>query len=390
MEKRNIQTSALLMEHCLDTISRFDASYIQTGEKYNIFKIAGISEKEVIMCRIIANLLNPKGSHYKGDIYLIYFIEEINNKLKIPITIDTKNTNVYTEYSTDIQRRIDIVIEDRKTFIPIEVKINAYDQENQISHYAEYSQIKNCINKVPVIYLTIDGKDPDDDKIKKSDYISISFKNEILNWLKKCLKNNETEKTKPISEILKQLINSIKSIYGISEDKKMEEAILSLVTQSEDTIKSSLAIKQAIESLDGLCYELFKNKVLVQLKKYYANASWIEDGGWYHINIPIKNNNYHLAINYDWCSIGIWTDEKNKNNNTNEITNLCKKMNELTGVNGEVWGDGCIWGSEENSCPLFSNSDDSLYYFYLYKQYNENTTEIVNNIVKMVIELDNI
>ena len=45
--------------------------YISTTE-YNIFSLLGVAAKEVIMCRFLADLLNPEGMHGCGIVFLMY------------------------------------------------------------------------------------------------------------------------------------------------------------------------------------------------------------------------------------------------------------------------------------------------------------------------------
>jgi hypothetical protein len=376
----------MLIEQCSETIKKFEEFYIQTGFKYNIFKIAQINEKEVIICRIIADLLNPKGNHKRGDIFLQYFLEIVNEKNKYSFLVNTKNGRVYIEYNTDVNRRIDIVIEDGKIFIPIEVKIYAKEQENQVSHYAEFSRIKNGNINVPVLYLTIEGDEPI--TANANNYICLSFKHDIIKWLNKCLKNNEIEKILPIREVLKQLIGSIKSICGISEDEKMENAIAALVTQSEDSIKAAIAIKQTLETLDfdTKAYELFETKILEQVKNKIPDACWGENDEmeFYGICFKIQNGSFGVSINYNWHRMEIWPEDSKCDG---KIKLLQKKMSELTGVTGELW-EGSIWGSDTVPYPRFTNVDENLYFYNLYKEYSENTSQVVNIIINIVNELN--
>jgi hypothetical protein len=67
-----------LLKHGTKIVQDYNTLYFSKGLKYNIFKIAEISEKEVIICRVIADLLNPKGCHYKGDRYLKIFLDILN------------------------------------------------------------------------------------------------------------------------------------------------------------------------------------------------------------------------------------------------------------------------------------------------------------------------
>ena len=50
-----------------------------TGEDFNIFGILGMERKEVkTHSKFLAELLNPKGSHLQGDMFLKLFIEYLN------------------------------------------------------------------------------------------------------------------------------------------------------------------------------------------------------------------------------------------------------------------------------------------------------------------------
>jgi hypothetical protein len=382
-----LQSSAMLIEQCSEIIKKFEEFYTQTGFKYNIFKIAQINEKEVIICRIIADLLDPKGNHKRGDVFLQYFLEIVNEKNKYSFSVNTKNSRVYTEYSTDINRRIDIVIEDGKTFIPIEVKIYAKEQESQVSHYAEFSRIKNGNINVPVLYLTIEGDEPT--TANTNNYICLSFKHDIVKWLNKCLKNNEIEKILPIREVLKQLIGSIKSICGISEDEKMENAVATLVTQSEDYVKAAIAIKQALETLGERARKLFKTKIMEQVRNKFPEACWEEDDKmkFYGICFKIQNGGFGLSINYDWRTMEIWSEDLKHGG---KIKSLQKKMSELTNVTGVTDGlwEYSIWRSDTVPYSRFVNVDDDLYFYKLYKEYLENTSQVVNLIINIVNELN--
>jgi hypothetical protein len=103
MSQYSIDDLKHFLKQCLDIQKKFQETDKETGQAYNIFKITGIYYKEVIMCRVIANLLNPKGSHHKGDIYLKLFIDTLpedpcfNDYRKL----DTEKAHVGKEYHTD-------------------------------------------------------------------------------------------------------------------------------------------------------------------------------------------------------------------------------------------------------------------------------------------------
>jgi hypothetical protein len=387
MEKSSTQEAALLLEHVSGIIKNYDNLYRSKGLKYNIFKIARISEKEVIICRVIADLLNPKGTHYKGDAYLKLFWDIVSPKIKDCPKLKTENARVINEYSTDVKRRIDIVIEDGAVFIPIEVKIWAGEQENQIKDYAEYSRIKNAGIHIPVLCLTIRGNESE--TADAGDYVCVSFCEDILAWLSKCLAHPETEATPPVREILKQLIETVKSICEYTEDEEMGEAIKSLITQSEETIRAALAISAALEEFDDESSEFFKGIILENVQKELPNAVWEEnkEEEWWAISVPIRNDTYVFSITYDWKWIGIWPKSEKKSNSAEE-KKLAKKMSELIGTANGEWNEDAVWVSEEARYPGLEYADASLYPYERYKQYAEHPQEVARKIVSMVHELE--
>ncbi|MCL2007193.1 MAG: PD-(D/E)XK nuclease family protein [Treponema sp.] len=391
MAKDILQASKVLLEQCSSTIRKFEENYKQTGEKYNIFKITNITTDERKICKVIEDLLNPEGSHYQGGLFLEYFIEMVNEKSLSPFDVIFDKALVKNEYHTDIGR-IDIVISDGNIFIPIEVKINAGDQEKQVSRYTEYSRLRNKNRKIPVIYLTKEGNSPSNAKI--GEYISISWKNDILSWLHECLKYTDDAKIKSVFEVLKQLIASIRSFCGISEDEKMEKEIQKLVTESDAKLKAAFEIKQALESIfddyKKNSLVLFQTKILEQVKKEFLDAfcCYELDGKWDYMSIPIKNGRYSFGVTYDWKVIYLYCEIKGKKE-TKEVKALYEKMNDLFVPSDREW-EGYVWGTDRFTYPRFTDVDPKLYYYELHKEYSENTMEVVNLIISFAKELDNV
>ena len=70
------QVERLLME--VKAIStKYDFMYQKTGEYFNVFDIAGIKSKEVQMCRLIKEFIDPNGCHFQGTIYLRLFMKHV-------------------------------------------------------------------------------------------------------------------------------------------------------------------------------------------------------------------------------------------------------------------------------------------------------------------------
>lgn len=200
-----------MMKSILENVVEFNRnSKLQSKEnEYNIFSVLGIQSKEVLVCRMIADLLNPRGQHNMGSSYLKLFVRDILQMGDIDVNILDRAV-VTAEYMIDENRRIDILIEIGKTYIPIEVKIYAAEQKSQCYDYYKFAKSKD--RDTNIVYLTRLGHMPSDystngefGTVPNHAIKCISFRNDITYWLRQCLKISSTK----ISEIIWQFMISI-------------------------------------------------------------------------------------------------------------------------------------------------------------------------------------
>ena len=163
---------------------------------YNIFEILGVEYNEVIVCRFIGDLLDPKGRHGLGCMPLKYFINDVLNGSAAEDK-GLENASVKLEEHIDNDRRIDIVIYWQEKKYPLEVKIWAGDQPKQLEDYYRYCFGDNKGNKI--YYLTPNGRDPSKGskgELNINEQIScISFKKHIRDWLKKIQEDDASKDT---------------------------------------------------------------------------------------------------------------------------------------------------------------------------------------------------
>lgn len=230
----------LLLNEVLNIKNKHDLIQKKTGGYFNVFEITNIAYDEVRICRFLFDLLNPKGSHYQGDTYLkLLFIEDVL-QLDLPLQ-EQRQTSVYREFLIENNRRIDLVIQSPNYFIPIEVKIFAGDQENQCADYLKVAKSSN------VYYLSRFGDLPSDYSSFEKEHIKpISFSQDIINWLEKCLESRETIKIGPIREIILQFIATIRNFTDQMEDQQ-EMEIKNVLTESAASIKSAFAIEKSLK-----------------------------------------------------------------------------------------------------------------------------------------------
>ena len=139
-----------LIENTLDKVYELITDYVtRDGRRiYNIFKVLEMTDKEVLMCRVLTDFLNPNGAHGKGAKYLELFLDKILHREDYEAICAT--AHVFKEYPIEEERRIDIVIESKQVFIPIEVKIHAGEQRAQCYDYYMYAKRKD--NNPQVVY----------------------------------------------------------------------------------------------------------------------------------------------------------------------------------------------------------------------------------------------
>jgi hypothetical protein len=265
------------IEYFLNQISEINKRYNEiakaTGENFNIFDVLNIGSQEGIHSKFIAMLLDPKGVHGMGNIFPKYFFNIIgqkNNRKDIS-GFPVEDIAVQTEFfigpideKNEHGGRVDIAISDNKNRIFIENKIYAQDQNNQLMRY------KNNYPDAKIIYLTLDGREPSDESAKnmrKDEYICVSYKDHILEWLETCKK--EAVDYPLLRETLQQYITLVKSLTGQERSRQMSDEILNYITKDEESFSAYLSVSN-IAKETAFKYVL-KNKVIPLLDKIAEN-----------------------------------------------------------------------------------------------------------------------
>jgi hypothetical protein len=261
------------IEYFLNQISEINKRYNEiakiTGENFNVFDVLDICTQETMHSKFIAMLLDPKGVHGLGNIFLKYFLDIIDrkNNRKDVSGFMVENIIVQTEFfigsideKSENGGRVDIVVSDNKNKLFIENKIYAPDQKNQLMRYKNYDPT------VKIIYLTLDGKEPSDESAKnmrKDEYIRVSYKDHILEWLEKCKK--ETVDYPLLRETLQQYIALVKSLTGQERSRQMSDEILDCITKNEESYSAYLSVSNI--NPETVFKHLLRNKVFPDLQK---------------------------------------------------------------------------------------------------------------------------
>lgn len=228
------------------------------GENFNVFQVLDLQTNETrLHSALIAELLNPNGSHGLGDTFLKAFIG------MMPLDFDefnTKSAEVFVEfYIGEISKdgseggRIDILIKDnRGKAIIIENKIYAGDQRSQLLRYDTFA-IKTYGEAYRLLYLTLEGNEPSEfstkgEKRKVEDYRCISYRHNIIPWMEECVQKAACFPL--VRETIRQYMTTLKSILNIMDENNTNE-IIEILTK-EENLASVLDVMDNAEAVK--CY----------------------------------------------------------------------------------------------------------------------------------------
>jgi hypothetical protein len=284
LETKNLQT---LLKSTNRVLKHHNELSKAKGEHYNMFSVFQIETREnKTHSNFLADLLNPKGAHQMGAVFLDLFLKVIKPEIeqgdkkfkdKFPNrSFDTSKVFVKAEYSIGPKNlceeegedeanatggRIDIFLRDKNgTIICIENKIHAIDQNKQIQRYYNHKTAKNT-----VFYLTLKGEDPSPESMLKlisgKDFFNISYKEHIIEWLELCLK--EVTNFTNLRETINQYILLIKKLTYQLTNQKMKEDLQRLISEN---YLSSKTIESSIRDVELKATVLFLNEIKTHLE----------------------------------------------------------------------------------------------------------------------------
>lgn len=308
--------------------NRYEEMAKLTGENFNIFKTLKLTSDEVrLHSSILAELLNVKGTHGQGDLFLKIFIKQLELT-----DFETESTKSFCEkhigkVNETSGGRIDILVESSRNSIIIENKIYAGDQQNQLLRYHNFiDQERKKGKKAHLFYLNLFGDEPTKESANglkaNEDYKIISYHSDIIEWLEQCMK--EAVSLPIIRETIQQYINLLKILTNQTTNNKMAEEIINLLI---DDSKKFIAAQKIAENLDNAKQKIwyqFGKKVCERMKAELPNAVIILDPkfGTKYKSIKINTENmeprclsFTLSSNYSSPYIAISPGYDNKKTN---------------------------------------------------------------------------
>ena len=245
------------------------------GENYNLFSILNIERYELKHSALIANLLDPKGSHGCGDAFLRAFFEIALKGTAYPFESSTP-PNSYTEHyigpiAGDTGGRIDILVESSHYGLIIENKIYAGDQDKQLIRYDNYGKETFGADGYLLAYLTLYGYDASKESTATKSaeevaYLRLSYAEDILRWLEQCVRLADDKPL--VRESLNQYIRTIKQLTYQDMNQENIQKIIDLTISHSKTVDTILAHEAKIAK------EIRDKYIFPKLKEYAKKKGW--------------------------------------------------------------------------------------------------------------------
>ena len=345
-EERIINTLKLCDEICNSVIDEYRRLFglaeefiklMRNEERqlpYHINVIDELHINENGHSRILLKLLqfkNEKGEYEFLD-SLLRYIKERNRFSQF------SNIQILQPQITQEKARIDLWIRDENTGYSIifENKVyNAKDQEAQISRYIEKTkEEKFGVQNIFVVYLSSMGKEPEDQswgKYKeefKDRYINLSFRDDIITWLKKNVLPNIRYKDVYLYTAIMQYKDYLEGHFRLRTiNKQMNMKLENLITSHfeldkfDDTIakievlnEKKDSLEKVINAIDSLKKDLrlrvfdeWKQKVQnmfpndITHKECVVGVRFSLDGKPFVVKLNNSEGNYglHCQVNFE-------------------------------------------------------------------------------------------
>lgn len=206
--------------------------------------------------------------------------------------IDFGNIKIEKPQITQEKCRIDMWVRDKDYAIIFENKVyNARDREHQLSKYI--NRTKQCNyreEQIFVVYLSSWGQEPEEQSWNKykdaftSRYVNLSFRDDIVNWLKEYVIPNIRDKDFYLNSAVLQYIDYLEGIYHKRtihkemnmEIKKVIEERLKLDKCLDNSERVRL-LQSKIEDIDEIRQQIeelqneYRNKIFASWREEVAN-----------------------------------------------------------------------------------------------------------------------
>jgi len=252
--------------------SRFSA---QLAPDFNLFDYMRSDEMGLSKC--IASLLDPKGKHGQGKVFLEVFLDTFLNPEDISDWAKAQELReVVVEKQANGQRRIDIYLDFGKNgCLGIENKPWAGDQEDQLKDYAEH--LKNEKDKFILLFLC--NREPSEfsipretkDILEKDGRFRHLNYGQVIKWLQECAYKS---RALPVRIFIEHLIKFIQTNINGELDMSEEDEVCAAILKLDGGLVSALKIYKALPKAKKFFLNEFNNDLEAKLNERGFHLVW--------------------------------------------------------------------------------------------------------------------
>lgn len=297
----------------------------QLAPEFSVFNY--IYTDEMMLSKIIADLLNPSGEHAQGNLFLSLFFHQLNlSDDWRNIDLDHANITVQTEKIIRNGRRMDIYIHikiDQQSYgICIENKPFAADGNQQLQDYADEMGFLFPKNW-HLVYLSGYGNEPAEHSVRSDilkswqehqQFSQINFP-DLIHWLKQALTECQND---TVIYFIKEFKHYIEKEFLSMNDISEQNHLLNTILQDPQYIQATfelLSIKDQLQ--DSLIHKLEQQLQSATHQKDWHITDHISRNYCSGLNIFYKQNHrlcFRIEFNhynYRGFFIGIAKREEN-------------------------------------------------------------------------------
>ena len=262
----------------------YQHSLLDTEDNTILFSLNRESDEAHTHSNILFWLMTRPCKRDRSDSFLLQLLKELN----IPLEFHNDKWTPYRErYFRD--GRIDFVLESPRLVVCIEMKISAGDGERQLERYESFCKSRR--KEYLVFYLTPSRSQPSEQSVGKMNTEKlrcISFQNEILSWLEKCLSYTEPGGYK--YSYIKQYIGTVRRIANYERSNIGVNDVEKLITDTESAKAALDIIDELKQSMTEVLNDFFSRLANYLKKDTKCDFDvWEEEGNKY---LYSKNNTY--------------------------------------------------------------------------------------------------
>ena len=318
--KEEIEGVEQLLEEAGKILTDIDKK-VSEGAGFNVFRLCGVDHYETMHSKILAEFLNPQGSHGQRTLFLKCFQKLLKDHFKFKGEFSDR-TSVTTEVSFD-DGRLDILIEDesKKSICVIENKIFAGEQPEQLGRYSKWlegerERLKTEDEKCILLFLTLNGREAwsikGQERYRRMAYVHERSESVpcLENWINSCC--NKLKTVNPVRHTLEQYKKHI--INLAKGEQAMRDAI---IEKLRGNMRSAEKIQQYFnDARKTFAAEFMEKCILNGLRK--ESREWeVYKNDWGHHKWPsfafvLKTKTLKMPIwvfvtkDFCECEVGLW------------------------------------------------------------------------------------